>query len=117
LKNKQLSSTILDKFHYDREETVNVNSIDNILKELKISKVDLIYFTISGAEREALRGMKNVIKRASPKIWIRCSFYDVDTKRHTIQDCTTILKKLKYTVVWAKKEGKHIGRNLFAYRN
>jgi len=117
LKNKKLSSNILDNYKYDREETVNVDSIDNILKDLNIRKVDLVYFTISGAEREALRGMKKIIKNSSPKIWIRCSFYDVDTGRHTIQDCTAILRRLKYTVVWGRREGAHIGRNLFAYRN
>jgi FkbM family methyltransferase len=42
------------------------DSIDNIVEELKLNKVDFISLTVNGAEPEALKGAESTIRRYSP---------------------------------------------------
>ncbi len=43
-------------------EDIEVDTLDNILKELRVSKVDFIKMDIEGAEIEALKGMKETLQ-------------------------------------------------------
>lgn len=57
------------KFHNEIENvkrkiiTINVNTIDNIISELKLNKINLIKMDIEGSEVEALVGAKNSLKK------------------------------------------------------
>lgn len=58
----------------DGEETIEVNSIDNILKG---DEVTFIKMDIEGAELEALKGAKDTIRRFTPKLAI-CLYHKPD---------------------------------------
>ena len=50
------------------KETIHVDTIDNILKNLKIYHVDLIKMDVMGVELEAFKGAKQTLKKSHPKI-------------------------------------------------
>ena len=60
-------STILD-VNYGKKEEVEVDKIDNIVKEEKIKRVDFIKMDIEGYERYALNGAIETIKKHKPII-------------------------------------------------
>jgi FkbM family methyltransferase len=51
-----------------KKEIIKVDTLDNILKNLKIKKVDLIKMDVMGVELETLKGAKQVLKKSHPKI-------------------------------------------------
>jgi FkbM family methyltransferase len=60
---------------------VEVDTLDNILKELEISKVDFIKMDIEGAEIEALKNMDEVLK-GRPKS-TKAAYHIVNGKENT----------------------------------
>jgi FkbM family methyltransferase len=60
-------STLLD-VNYGIKEEIEVDTIDNIVKEEKIEKVDFIKMDIEGYERYALKGAIETIKKHKPII-------------------------------------------------
>jgi len=48
--------------------TVNVRKLDNIVKELKINRIDLIKIDVEGGEADVLKGSINTLKKFHPKI-------------------------------------------------
>ncbi len=53
-----------------REETIEVTTLDALLAELKLSRVDFIKMDIEGAERKALRGAGRTLQRWKPRLAI-----------------------------------------------
>ncbi len=49
---------------------VPVRPIDDILRDLRITKVDYVKFDIEGAEREALKGATNLLRTAKPRLML-----------------------------------------------
>lgn len=47
---------------------INIDKLDNIIKDLNIRKVDLIKLDVEGSEANVLRGAKKILKRDHPKI-------------------------------------------------
>ena len=66
---KEVIPDVADKF--DTSRKFKVDSIDNLVKDNGIEKVDLINITINGAEPEAIEGGKNTIISHRPKIFMR----------------------------------------------
>ena len=54
----------------DKTEEIEVDTLDNILEGLGVSKVDFIKMNIEGAEIQALRGMKKTLKSSGVKLII-----------------------------------------------
>ena len=51
-----------------KKETIQVDSIDNIMRDLKIKRVDLIKMDVMGVELETFKGAKQTLKKSHPKI-------------------------------------------------
>ncbi len=113
LNNTKISSKILTKEDFVGTDVVTVDSIDHILEELNITKVNVVNLTISGAEREALRGMNHTIKVNHPRIAIRCSFYDNHSGHHTSFDTTRFLENVGYFTALGIREKGDVARNIF----
>ena len=60
--------SLVNKNVGDEEIKIEVDSLDNILKELKIKKVDLIKVDVEGAESDVLEGAVKTLKKFHPKI-------------------------------------------------
>jgi len=56
------------KSNVAKKETIPIDTIDNILKNLKINHVDLIKIDVEGVEIEAFKGAKKILKKSHPKI-------------------------------------------------
>ena len=63
---KKVRPEMENKFETSR--SFNVDSIDNLLKDKGIKKVDMINITINGAEPEAIEGARNTIMKYKPII-------------------------------------------------
>lgn len=59
------------------KSTIEVDTLDNILVDLNIKKVDFIKMDIEGAEIEALKGIKETLKNNDTKLAI-ASYHIVD---------------------------------------
>ncbi len=53
-----------------RDESISVTTIDQLASELKLTRVDFIKMDIEGAERNALRGASDVLRRFKPRLAI-----------------------------------------------
>ncbi|RME32201.1 FkbM family methyltransferase [Candidatus Woesearchaeota archaeon] len=115
LREQPAVSDVLTDDDYQGAERISVDSIDNIVKALKLRRVDLISCTVSGAEREAIKGMKTTMKRFKPRIWMRCVLRDSKTRRPLIDSVISLLKKNGYRVRRGKREARRVGGNLVAY--
>ena len=111
-----IHSKILTKDDYKSKDTIDVDCLDNILTDLGISKVNAVYLTVSGAEREVLEGMNQLIDRCNPLIWIRCSFFDSKRGKHTSLTSKEFLESKGYKVTFKGFEMKGVARNLFAHK-
>lgn len=51
-----------------KKETIRIDTIDNILKSLKINHINLIKLDVIGVEVEVLKGAKQILKKSHLKI-------------------------------------------------
>jgi 3-dehydroquinate dehydratase len=75
---------------------VDVDTIDNILKELKISKIDFLKMDIEGAEIEALKGAKETLKNKNIKLVI-AAYHEID-RRPTYKTIISNLEKMGFRI-------------------
>jgi FkbM family methyltransferase len=73
------TSTLLD-VNYGKKEEIEVDTIDNIVKEEKIKRVDFIKMDIEGYERYALKGAIETIKKHKPIIVVS-AYHLADDKK------------------------------------
>lgn len=59
------------------KEMVSATSIDDIVREMKLEKLDYISLTLNGAELEALKGAVDALRRFKPRIRL-AGFYQRD---------------------------------------
>ena len=76
----------------EKYEEVEVDTLDNILKELKISKVDLIKIDVEGAENLVLKGALETLKNSHPKI-----VFEAWDKNH-LDKIKEVLEPLNYKI-------------------
>jgi len=51
-----------------KKEIIPVDTLDNILKSLKINHIDIIKVDVMGVELETFKGAKKILKKSHPKI-------------------------------------------------
>lgn len=66
-----------DAPYTERTEDVDVDTLDNILDDLRISKIDFIKMDIEGAEVEALKGMQDTLRANAVKLAI-AAYHRID---------------------------------------
>jgi 3-dehydroquinate dehydratase len=60
-------------------EEIEVDTLDNILEELGVTRVDFIKMDIEGAEIQALEGMERTLKENDVRLVI-AAYHEVDGK-------------------------------------
>lgn len=65
-------SSFVEKFHYQNSNSINVKvkTLDSILSQYRISKVDFIKVDVEGFDFETLKGARKIISTCSPIIQI-----------------------------------------------
>jgi FkbM family methyltransferase len=73
------AATLLD-VNYGKKEEIEVDTIDNIVREEKIKRIDFIKMDIEGYERYALKGAVETIKKHKPIIVVS-AYHLADDKK------------------------------------
>ncbi len=98
------------------EEKINVDTLDNLLKEIGITVVDHIHLTITGSEYEAILGMEELLKRRGVRLVVSATFLRKEDNRPSHEVVQKLLKeKGLRTCLGRRFSGRH-GRYVFAYR-
>jgi FkbM family methyltransferase len=76
---------------------IDCDTLDQIVKSMKIDRVDFIKMDIEGAELEAIEGADKIISKYSP-VWSIASYHIRDGEK-TCYKVEKMLKKYKYNIV------------------
>jgi FkbM family methyltransferase len=91
-------NSLVDEMVTDRGQvTVPTDSVDNIVRDLGLSKVSLVSVTINGAEIEALQGMQRVLSDHRPRISLAGWYHRDGVPVH--ESVTKLLHKLGYQTI------------------
>ncbi|AEJ01044.1 hypothetical protein Nit79A3_1192 [Nitrosomonas sp. Is79A3] len=96
-------------------ESIELDTLDNIMFDLGIYNINHIHMTISGLELEALKGMTRILDTRDLSILIR-SLHSKDGELLHSQ----VMKELKKSglhVIAGKKVQRTAGRNIYAFRD
>ena len=70
---------------------VEAKALDMVLSQINVNRVDWIKIDVEGAEYEVLQGLKNTLKKDSPKLV-------VEVKKENKRKVLNIMKELNYKV-------------------
>jgi FkbM family methyltransferase len=110
LANQEIDDGLSDE-DYVREVEIDIDTIDNILLENGIRRVDHLHMTISGMEVEALKGMPQTLKMAGIRMVIR-SLHKKNEEPLYVQ-VTKMLEEAGFATVLARGSAKFAGRDIF----
>ncbi len=82
---------------------VSADTVDNIVKDLNLTKIDFVRIQLNGVEYEALQGMSNVLINKKPKLLIAVPYINDEIIKK-------FLESHGYTYIMQR-------RNIFAYYN
>jgi FkbM family methyltransferase len=94
--------------------TVQLNTVDSILEEYKITHVDHITMTISEMEMDALQGMQNTLGIKGLRLLVR-SLHTIDGRPQYLR-VQQMLQKREFRVVLGPRVTESGGRNIYAFR-
>jgi len=100
--------------NYEQEITIEVDTVDHMLSELGISRVDTFYLTVSGAELEVLQGMKKTLCRPGTSVFVRAILIQSSTEQNMNQAVSACLQDQGLHVCMGRDEPKRNGSNVFA---
>lgn len=115
--NKFADQSIVDGIsdsEYTDELEIETDTIDQILKDFNINKVNHIHMTISGMEVEALKGMTNTLQTQKLRIHIR-SLHTKNDELLYLQ-ARNILENCGMKTVTSKNIEAFRGRDIYASR-
>lgn len=101
--NSLISHVVADATTNYKSRPITTKTIDDLVDELGLSKVDMISLTINGAEPEALAGAKNTISNMRPRIRL-AGWYELKGQR-IAKICEEILIKHNYLVYVGPRNG------------
>ena len=84
-------------------EIIKTKTIDDVVNEFNLTKVDMLSLTVNGVEPEALLGAKNTLSEKRPRIRL-AGWYQRDEKT-IARICKPLLEKHDYFVHIGKRNG------------
>lgn len=86
-------------------EDIEIDTLDQIFKEYKISTVQFIKIDVEGNELFVLEGAKEVIQNFKPKLMIEISEKNIHAAGYTINDLFEFLNPYNYSIFLIQKRG------------
>lgn len=86
--------------------TIETNTLDHIVEENKIEKVDVIKIDIEGYEMHALRGAKELLKKFQPRLFIEVGYTRLLKHGTSPNEMIDFLQNLNYSVYHAETDEK-----------
>lgn len=93
------------KSYYELD--VSLDLLDNILERVNLVKID-----VEGAELLVLDGMKNIIKKNKPIIFLEVALGCLKGFDKTLQDILNKIEEINYHIVWSDRPNWHEGGNI-----
>jgi len=120
MRNKVKEAQTIDRLNpdsnYQEEKVIHGDTIDHILEDLGIIKINHVFMTISGAELEALGGMQETIKNNDLTIYIRAILINEKTGMSNSEKVVEYLTELGFDAKAAPKELERDGSNVYAIK-
>ena len=111
------SNSLVNNHRTDRQESkveVDVNTVDDFVKERNIAKVDFIKVDVEGAEFKLLKGAQQTIRRDQPLIILAIHPDSIKNFGDSTAEIWDLLKNLGYRILLGSAE---INKNEFTSRN
>ena len=86
------ASSLFEIKKQSKKIRVKTDTLDNVVKNLKIKKIRLIKMDVEGAEAKVLKGGIKLIERDKPRI-----IFEALNKK-SFEECSKIFKKLNYKI-------------------
>ena len=101
--NSLIKNFITDHSKTTNEELIKCTTIDSLVKNENLEKINMISLTLNGAEVEALLGAKNTLENLRPRLRI-AGWYKRDNE-YICDICKRYLENLDYFVYIGPKRG------------
>ena len=99
---------------YIADVTVDMDTIDNIMKKIKVNIIDFIEITVNGAELKVIQGMKDILSHTR-RIYTKGYAIDLKTGNEIGQEIMLFLKQRNFNVV-VGKPSKSVTENTWGKR-
>jgi len=81
-------------------ERIRCSTLDTIVEEYKIDRIDGIYMNIEGAEYLAIDGMAKLIKKFKPFLYIHDHIHDITEEFYYKNNIKNKLERLGYAIIY-----------------
>ena len=95
--------------------TIETDTLDSIVKENGITKVDFIKIDIEGHETHAIKGAVQTLKRFKPVLFIEIGYTRIISKKTTPNELIAILEDLEYSIFHSQTNEKITRSYDFSY--
>lgn len=81
---------------------IPIETLDNIIEQKKITKIDLIKIDVEGFELEVIKGAKEVLKKHKPKLFIEVDDNNLKEQNTSAKELIEYLLTFGYTITDSK---------------
>ena len=115
IKEAQTIDRINPDSNYRKEKIIVGDTLDNILQELNVTRINHVFMSISGSEIEALGGMNKIIETNSDlSLYIRAILLNENTGNSNSYAVAEFLENKGFRVQVAPREKNRDGSNVYA---
>ncbi|HOX84317.1 MAG TPA: FkbM family methyltransferase, partial [Chryseolinea sp.] len=86
-------------------QNIELKVLDDMMSELKITRLDFIKIDVEGAEMLVLKGSKEVIKKFRPAVMIEINDATYEAAGYSVADVKSFFKELNYSLHIISKGG------------
>ncbi|MBA3679827.1 MAG: FkbM family methyltransferase [Bacteroidetes bacterium] len=97
------NSLVARKDKSRESQKIKVDTLDNIVKELKLEKLDLVKIDAEGSEQDVLNGAKETIKTFAPIIILAIHPALIKNNNQNTADIFDIIHSFNYTVYYKEQ--------------
>lgn len=102
---------------FQKNISVESDTIDNIIETADVGSVDLVYTHISGAEIEAIEGMEATLDKPSIRVWMRAIHIFEESDMSADKKVAQMLRNRGLNVKYARNEPDRHGGNVYASKH
>jgi len=102
-----LNKEIKESIELDKESiaiTVDIDLLDQIVESRRLKMPDFVKIDVEGFEINVLRGMKKIIEKVKPELFLEVHGMTYETKEKNVKEIVQFLLENKYSVYHVESE-------------